>query len=792
MSNKDYVMGKIGKIFFTHNKYKLQIFLFLLFSVSSLFLSQSVLGANLNLTATWTANIEPDIREYRLYRIDGTRTLLGATLHPNTSYPFSVTVPDGSSGTLIFVVAAVDTSNNQSTDSNQASYSYNLNAPTVTIAATDNTATEAGPTTGTFTVSRTGSTSGALTVYYTVSGTATSGSDYNSLSGSVTISAGSSTGTITVTPINDTVVESDETVIVTLSANAAYSIGSPNSATVTIISDDVGLSTVTIAATDNTATEAGPTTGTFTVSRTGSTSGALTVNYTVSGTATSGSDYNALSGSVTIPAGSSTATITVTPINDTLVESDETVIVTLSANAAYSIGSPSSATVTIISDDPVPGEQISAPATLSLGSGRSSNLYTGTTYNFSTNGSSSSLGSGHPVEYQFSWGDGTYSSWGSSSRGSYSQYHVWTGATTYQVKARARCKVHTDCGSNWSNALSISVQAKPFIHVTSPNGGENLVVGTTHTITWDSSYLNSSGTIYLFYWFDGAWHPIKALSPGTTSFNWTVPRLPEGVTLPTPSGRIRSTSVWIGNWVNGGWECYDSSDQSFRILYDAWVCKLSGADQGGATLLFHTSSFEGYGISLKWGMFDVDGTYNVDAQGAMSGAYTIRDFTSGNVLGSGSFTGSIDSSSKKLTLNLTTLSGTLSISGVRFVNDPVIPGDWTGALSGSASGTLTSLKIDPYQLENEVYSYVFEFSGSGSVAGGSSININGYIYLTSTTTSRRNPTNVYGIYSMTNAINEVGVLTGALNSSSGTISFTMTSQYGDSYTLKGNTINSPR
>ena len=62
-------------------------------------------------------------------------------------------------------------------------------------------------------------------------------------------------------------------------------------------SDEVPPPTVTIAATDATATEAGLTTGTFTVSRTGSTTAALTVHYSVSGTATAGSDYTALSGS---------------------------------------------------------------------------------------------------------------------------------------------------------------------------------------------------------------------------------------------------------------------------------------------------------------------------------------------------------------------------------------------------------------------------------------------------------------------------------------------------------------
>src|SRR4030042_5320431 len=230
MSSRKYLMGKL---FFTQ-KYKFQIFLFLLLSVYSLFLSQSAFGATLNLTATWTLNTEPDIREYRLYRTDQTRTLLGTTPHPNSSYPFTVTVPDGSSGTLLFVATAVDTSNYESADSNKASYSYNLSTTTVTINATDNTATEAGTTTGTFTVRRTGSTSGALTVYYAVSGTATSGSDYNSLSGSVTIPAGSSNSTITVTPINDTAVESNETIIVTLSTNATYTRGSPYTATVMI------------------------------------------------------------------------------------------------------------------------------------------------------------------------------------------------------------------------------------------------------------------------------------------------------------------------------------------------------------------------------------------------------------------------------------------------------------------------------------------------------------------------------------------------------------------------------
>lgn len=88
-----------------------------------------VYGANLNLNATWIPNTESNMWGYNLYRTDGARSKLNTTLipHPPTlPYPFSVTVPDGSSGTLTFVLTAVNTSNNESLDSDVASYSYDL------------------------------------------------------------------------------------------------------------------------------------------------------------------------------------------------------------------------------------------------------------------------------------------------------------------------------------------------------------------------------------------------------------------------------------------------------------------------------------------------------------------------------------------------------------------------------------------------------------------------------------------------------------------------------------------
>jgi len=107
------------------------------------------------------------------------------------------------------------------------------------------------------------------------------------------------------------------------------------------------VASVTVTATDSDAAEAGPDPGVFTVTRTGDTTNALTVNFTVGGTAAAGSDYGAIGTSVLIPGGASSETITITPIADTLNEASETVILTLASGTGYSIGNPSTATVTI-------------------------------------------------------------------------------------------------------------------------------------------------------------------------------------------------------------------------------------------------------------------------------------------------------------------------------------------------------------------------------------------------------------------------------------------------------------
>jgi hypothetical protein len=199
--------------------------------------------------------------------------------------------------------------------------------------------------------------------YATSNGTAIAPGDYSVTSGNLSFSPGQTSKTFNISIVNDSLDEPDETVNLALSSPSNATLGSPSSSTLTIQDDDVALPTVSISASDPSAAEVGPDSGILTITRSGSTAAALIVHYSVSGTATGGSDYAALAGTVTIPAGQTSATLTVTPVDDAVVEGNETVIVTVSADPAYTIGASASATIAIADNDPgaVPNHTIFLP-----------------------------------------------------------------------------------------------------------------------------------------------------------------------------------------------------------------------------------------------------------------------------------------------------------------------------------------------------------------------------------------------------------------------------------------------
>ncbi len=327
----------------------------------------------------------------------------------------------------------------------------NNSDPNILITAIDSSASEDPLDNGTFTVSLPSVNTGtAITVNYTISGTATEGSDYTALSGSVSIPNGAQSATITVVPINDTAVEPVETVIVTLASGTGYNIGSPSNATVSITSEDISpLPSISVSASDSSASESPLDNGIFTVSLPSVNTGtAITVNYTISGTATEGSDYTALSGSVSIPNGAQSATIIVVPINDIEVEPAETVIVTLASGTGYAVGSPSNATVNISSEDTTPSGTniaLNKPTSASLTDERPSSKAVDSNYAL-TNW----------------WGATPYPQWWSVDLGaSYDLskivvYNYYDGNRYYQYDIQGSID-----GSSWSTLVDFNTNTSP-------------------------------------------------------------------------------------------------------------------------------------------------------------------------------------------------------------------------------------------------------------------------------------------------------------------------------------------
>jgi|GEM_PF-3455658 len=254
--------------------------------------------------------------------------------------------------------------------------------PVVQVAASAR-GSEAGLRPVVFRFERTGNVANTLTVAYAVNRSpslttitdgssntiiigesvtpATSGVDFNTPSGSVTFPAGQSSVTLNITPIDDTNIETAESVLVTLLSSPSYTIGASRSATGFIDDNDQPAAapppTVSISVVQDTVDEDGSSNGSINVSRTGPTAQPLTVSYSindplnnVANPATNGVDFQSLSGQIVIPSGTNTATITVRAIDDNVQEPEERVVIALK--------SPTDGTYTI-----QPG---SSPATLKI------------------------------------------------------------------------------------------------------------------------------------------------------------------------------------------------------------------------------------------------------------------------------------------------------------------------------------------------------------------------------------------------------------------------------------------
>jgi len=272
------------------------------------------------------------------------------------------------------VFTAFDINSSPSTDPNFVNLNFVVfanivvsNFPTVVnVTASTPTCDEGNPSSpGVFTLTRSSST-GPLTVNYTLSGTATNGVQYQTIPTSVTFPDGEMTATVNIVPIDDGVPRPTTSVALNLQPGQGFA--AAGSAIVNIL--DADQPTVDISGTSPvygryTNTVAGTGNNDYvilTLTRRGklNTGSDLSVNLSYSGSAVSGADYIPVS-SVTIVDGSFSNAVLISPVNDAGVYTNRTVTVNVASGTGYAVGTgPGTGTI-------VPASYVPAPVIFSDG-----------------------------------------------------------------------------------------------------------------------------------------------------------------------------------------------------------------------------------------------------------------------------------------------------------------------------------------------------------------------------------------------------------------------------------------
>ena len=154
------------------------------------------------------------------------------------------------------------------------------------------------------------------TITFTVGGTARSGSDYFAEDLEIDLPANAETVTVTFETRDDTIVENDETLSITITSNAdeTYVVGSPSSASTTIESNDLPELII-----EGGGSISEGSSGEFIIRADQPVVEDTSINYALSGSATPGRDFNELSGTVVMPAGQSEVRVTIETIDDDVV-----------------------------------------------------------------------------------------------------------------------------------------------------------------------------------------------------------------------------------------------------------------------------------------------------------------------------------------------------------------------------------------------------------------------------------------------------------------------------------------
>jgi len=320
---------------------------------------------------------------------------------------------------------------------------------------------------------------------------------------------------------------------------------------------------ITVAATQD-GDELAPTTpGKFTFSRAANVDDDVDITYSVSGSATPGADYTALSGTLTIPATETDVTIDVTVLEEDFPEGPETVVVTIETISIGMFGVPTVATVEIADDDVNPA--IVAWYELDEASGLVAD--------------DSSAGDGHAIEY-----DGATNGFGWEPAGGRIGGAINLDGTSYLVDLSAHIGVFSPLTAG-TIAGWFKTTAPGAIFSSNETGSDDritveVLADGTLSVTITNADVDLVNIVSVNPVNDAAWHHFAVTQDGSSGATLYI----DGSSVDTAA--IVNSTDWFGsvdgqNYITLGRDLRVGADSYFEGLIDdvrIYDVALSGAE----------------------------------------------------------------------------------------------------------------------------------------------------------------------------------------------------------------------
>ncbi len=252
---------------------------------------------------------------------------------------------------IVIDINSVTNGTENGTQSVTATIVDDESVPSVTVSAFPSSLIENGGTATVWTTLSNPSTQD-VTINLTFSGTATLDSDYSRSGTAITVLAGQTSGSITLTATDDIVREGNESIVIDINSVTNGTENGTQSVTATIV-DDESVPSITVSAFPSSLIENGGTATVWTTLSNPSTQD-VTINLTFTGTATLDSDYSRSGTAITVLAGQTSGSLTLTGLNDLTFEGNESIVVDITTVTNGTENGVQQVTATLVDDDSTP------------------------------------------------------------------------------------------------------------------------------------------------------------------------------------------------------------------------------------------------------------------------------------------------------------------------------------------------------------------------------------------------------------------------------------------------------